>query len=978
MIFLLLISLALPLERDTVFTGDGTWGPYFLSPFILNGSLNITLNREVVPYSISEDRGILFFNHPISSSDTVRCEYLTVPFKLRERYFIREEITDTSHREERLLETPAVSSSIRFGGEKRFGISVGSRDGFSMDQSTQIAFEGRLSDNLRIEGELSDDNLPMRPGGTTHSLTDFEKSFIKATGKNYSLILGDLDFSFNPEGDPIERKLKGVRMDFNHKAYSGDMTVSIAKGLPRRVGFVGRSGKQGPYILSDKSVIPGSEEVYLDNRRLAREKEYEIDYPSGRLDFMPSLPILGGEEIVVYFEEGNTDYAREVYGANFSANKGVSLNIGVFREADNFALGEEERKIIASAEDSVVWLSASRYVGENNGDYVMIDSIFIYVGYRKGDWNVRFTKREAGSYEYNDLLGGFEYVGDGMGRFIPYIPVTVPKANTLSILSLEKEFGSSRVSISGLASLNERNILNRDRRRIGKAGNISYELKRDMYGLRASLWSESDGFHYPDRKEEWGRGYDLNARLDPIRWFSINGHIRQGSSPERGLNLRIGTEKRGLLYNENKRTELRERSLKFLFGFKNILPYVIVGDMKRESIRAKRYGVGLQKGKIAVEITDETRDTLSYHLWQPYERTKNLTLTSSIRDMKLDMTYRQGKRWGEDMSILLGTLSGSFNTKYATVDLAHHLSRRERTLHQEFYYEVQEGRGSFSRDSLTGRYYPDEHGNYERKYIPFGCPQLVNQFSFRHTINILPIEDYRLTISTLKSGEGDRISFWQRVPGVRDENLVRISLSAKDGFLITSYSRQDVRDGRTIGFTVQREREVIDVALNTRLFEMPLSVSCRREQSIESYIDGERLSDEILHEIQTGIDFPSFKNIESSITATLGEQRIADYLFSPSAPLSTTRFIRLSPSLFYHRENKKVNAKIEITDRRELDSKTSSAMRALYPVGMSYLFNLSLTLLPNGNTEYIIDYTGRKKGNHPLDNTIGIEARMSF
>jgi len=55
------------------------------------------------------------------------------------------------------------------------------------------------------------------------------------------------------------------------------------------------------YILRP-DIIPGSERVYLDSRKLTRDIDYQIDYSSGFLNFLPSVEITEFTEIRVDYE----------------------------------------------------------------------------------------------------------------------------------------------------------------------------------------------------------------------------------------------------------------------------------------------------------------------------------------------------------------------------------------------------------------------------------------------------------------------------------------------------------------------------------------------------------------------------------------------------------------------------------------------------------------------------------------------------
>ncbi len=984
---ILLFFFLLPLEKDTLFAGDGTWGPYVLSPFLLKNSVDVTLNDSSAHYSVSYDRGILFFNHPITERDTVRCKYMTLPFSLENQYYRWSESEDTVEVEEKATYTEKDDKQqVRFGGEKRFSISLGNRKDFSIDQSTRLCMEGKISGDLRIEGELSDENLPMNPEGITQEITDFEKAYLKVGNDNVSLLLGDTDLSFNAARDhrqPIERKVEGISGKLIKDNFSCDATVSLAKGNRKKLRLKGKAGKQGPYVLSrEKPVVSGSERVYVDGRELKREKDYMIDYPIGQVFFKSSFPITGGEDILFYFEEADGDYRREIYEFEAAVTGDFSFGFGLFRESDNgkhpttIVLSELDREIISSSSDSVVWLPGGRYVGENNGDYLLRDSVYVFIGYDEGDWDVKFTEKEEGDYEYNNSLGGYEFVGKGNGDYVPYVRIPLPRAYTLSKVSLGKRFGNSTISIDGLFSLNDVNSLKKEDEIWGGSGNLSYITRGDNYDLEARLWSSSEDYHCPDVQEEWGRGYGVKLGLNPHRLILLNGYLEGGNLRRGNLNLRLGSDRKGIECRWNRDIRFTERFLKGYYGVKYLLPYLYIGDIEREFLKSNVYGAGLERDKFTFEIYEETRDTLSCR-WERFQKTKNANLRFYPGNVDINFTYKKGEKRNEDYSLLLGSFNGLIKSEYANLHFDYDLSRTEKTLYEEFYHEVEEGEGSYSRDPSTGRYYPNDYGNYDRRLIPRSSPELINQFHFQHIVNIFPFADAKLTIKTIKSGEGSRISFWSETSGITDKNHISVATSLKKGLFTGYYSRLDVRDGRTLGNTRQRSTTMLEGGLNPSIYGSPIFLDYRQEESLESYIDGEVIGKDIMREVSGRID-GFIKNSKVSLTTTFGEQKIRDFIYSFSNPYVRFLFLKLAPNFRYRGDTKELLVNLEVTNRRTIEGKASCATRSIYPPGLSYLIGLSLTLKPKGNIHYVLDYQGRKREEYPLDHVVKVEAKMLF
>ena len=88
------------------------------------------------------------------------------------------------------------SSNIQKRGSLTRGVTAGNNRGLSLTSGLQLQLEGDLGNGLRIEGAISDENIPIQPEGTTQQLADFDRVFIRLSKGQEAITLGDYEVSF--------------------------------------------------------------------------------------------------------------------------------------------------------------------------------------------------------------------------------------------------------------------------------------------------------------------------------------------------------------------------------------------------------------------------------------------------------------------------------------------------------------------------------------------------------------------------------------------------------------------------------------------------------------------------------------------------------------------------------------------------------------------------------------------------------------
>ncbi|MBD3398737.1 MAG: hypothetical protein GF399_00205 [Candidatus Coatesbacteria bacterium] len=325
-----------------------------------------------------------------------------------------------------------VGDRLEITGSKGLGLRLDA-GGVGLEQSLDVSLSGELTSGLRLEGVLSDQDLPVSVAGTTAELEELDEVRLSAWTEELRLDLGDYDLS-GPTGKveerygPGERRLEGGQVRLDYEAWGLRAVLSRAPGQTTAQRFTPEPGVAGPYFLESADgetnlvVVPGSEEVYLEGRRLrrGRDADYVIDYTLGALTFNPTLGFPTGAEVLVRFEYTSRGYRRDLYGGGLRLALGpTDWSVAYYHEADDveadlWGMTETDRLLLEGAGDEPVELPLE-------GEYS-----FEYVGAGAGDYEL----------VYDEDTGGYEFVpspGGGYRRKSWVLPA--PRRHSLALLT---------------------------------------------------------------------------------------------------------------------------------------------------------------------------------------------------------------------------------------------------------------------------------------------------------------------------------------------------------------------------------------------------------------------------------------------------------------------------------------------------------------------------------------------------------------
>ncbi len=362
--------------------------------------------------------------------------------------------------------SPERSTSLKVGGAKTFGITVGSDRDLRLEQSLRLNISGRITRDVSVTAYLSDQNTPLVPEGDTEELRSLDKVLVEIESDHMAATMGD--YILEIDGGSllrVRRDLSGVKVRGEAGRAAIVLAGARAEGEYVSMTFRGIGGKQGPYPLTDRSgatgitVVAGSERIWLDGERLRRGKDndYTIDYASGEIEFTERKHITGDSEVVADYEYATSDYDRDIYGGRttFVAGDGhVVIGAGFIRESDDrggalsTALTAGHRAILEAAGDDIELAHDDGIdsLGMGNGDYILTqEGYFEYAGADSGVYDLSFERTGGGEYTL-DYLGGFYlYVGEGAGEFRLGKALPMPQDKAVAALDGRWEFGGDGV-----------------------------------------------------------------------------------------------------------------------------------------------------------------------------------------------------------------------------------------------------------------------------------------------------------------------------------------------------------------------------------------------------------------------------------------------------------------------------------------------------------------------------------------------------
>ncbi len=771
--------------------------------FIIKDSLAIFFNDFLLgrdDYLVDYDKGEIEFCDSVPENTRIRVCFVRLPFKVLKSEYSRYQISERV--KEGVSETPVEKESLPSGGKAKdssFFISeeelslqgskfIGlaySNEGLSFEQSTDLRVKGRAG-GVEIELNLADRGLPKLTEGEAIELAELEAVSLVLLRKPYKLTFGDFEnlSSFSEFGS-VRRKGQGIKFE---REGEGERIITCYQRPKNKSGicsFAGEDGKKGPYILTADggrvSIIPGSEEVYLDGERRVRgeDADYIINYSQGEITFTNRVFITSLSRIEVKFAYKALDYERHLYTLFLEKElTPLSLSFSGFVEGDdkgyNFShplTAEEERYLETIGDDtSRAFLPSERFVGPNKGDYKKEDNRFVYVGKDSGDYEVSFTfvGEGQGSYIYDNEINGYRYVGERCGRYSPKVRIALPQNREVwSPLLSYSLTPSLSFSLSGLLTKQDLNTFSRqddeDNTGIGFCLASEYKVERINLVMKRKGFSKNYRFLEEEERDfayRWGERRDsvksitlLEGKANPFKSFGLDfgGGLleKEGRSSSLLYNrmhlffLSLGIEKAGRDWRGDFSISPTLKYLKPNFQFREERKPVSKTLTYYPNLTFYLKGTEINTGWEEREFYEKEGNGLLIPVGRQRRLNGEIKFTykpfsSSLlfgREDKRD--YRQARFIAQNFGNLtisipnLRGVSGLIETGLL------HKGTEEKEVN---YIKVEEGMGSYKKDPHTGQYFYHPKGDYIRVFVPTGKIIPAEERSFRANLSLNPLK----------------------------------------------------------------------------------------------------------------------------------------------------------------------------------------------------------------------------------------------
>ncbi len=453
------------------------------------------------------------------------------------------------------------------------GIQLGNNQNLNVQSGMNLQLLGWLSADWQLRASLSDDNIPIQPGGTSAKLEDFDQILLVVNNQKNEITGGDFFVSADRSNFvKFNKRAQGIKWKFHDQWTNGEVSTSLTKGRFARQVIVGVEGNQGPYRLVGAQgenfiiVLAGTEVVYIDGVKMNRgqDQDYVIDYNTGLLTFMPTRMITKDKRITVEFQYSDKQYIRPMLTSQWRHNKGDwEIFGGYYHEGDaknqplQMNLSDSAQWILAQAGDNWTeqFVEGSREAEDQSFGvlYRKIDTLgfsnvwlystdtaavlyqvtFSYVGLGNGDY--RENGFAAGGKVYQwvaPIWDGVQWVKQG--DFIDKSRLTAPNRLQVLNVGIKKERNARRgiwhYSTEGALSFWDQNTFSnkQDDDNMGwiTKARVQWKDTADLVQLQGFCEFQSDRFQRVERfrEVEFERNWNLVGMNVSGDWSLLGGN----------------------------------------------------------------------------------------------------------------------------------------------------------------------------------------------------------------------------------------------------------------------------------------------------------------------------------------------------------------------------------------------------------------------------------------------------------------------
>lgn len=401
-------------------------------------------------YTIDYGAGNLTFLQPAKLASVVSVSYYAIPDFLLQKFYQYElqDIKDSLFATTGLRKMQVLfadDNRLLVTGSKTFSLTFSNQQSYDLKQSLFLQLDGELSENMKIEGRLSDSQTPLTPEGDSREISNLDQVYLKLFGRQYAIVFGDQEQEFvRTDLMKYRAKFEGINLLYDDR-FTVQGAYAVNGGKPETNIIQGLEGKQGPYFLSTATsgqtllIVAGSERVSVNGEIFNRGEDYTIDYSGGSLFF--KRLITSNSRIIVNFQYSDDFYRQDLFLSSGSVDitPNLSLNSHLIKQIDNknnplqYNFSEADKDSLRKAGDSMVWGQGVFEVEPGAGLYIrkLASDNNVYYEYAENDttaaYLIYFSYVGAGKGDY-EPIGSNKYVykGVGLGSWLPVKKLIAP------------------------------------------------------------------------------------------------------------------------------------------------------------------------------------------------------------------------------------------------------------------------------------------------------------------------------------------------------------------------------------------------------------------------------------------------------------------------------------------------------------------------------------------------------------------------
>ena len=186
------------------------------------------------------------------------------------------------------VEADSSHAEIETHGYKTMQVTVGD-GGTQVDQELRLSIQGTLADSVYIDALLSD--VDRKAGDQTMAtLQEVDQIYFRVESPHAMLHLGDLTWDDHSMAlTSFSRSTLGAMAALRWNGSEVGGVWGTDEVTRYSSTFAGVQGQREGYHLDEAggfiSVVPNSEKVYLNGVELVRDRDYEVNYAGGLLNF---------------------------------------------------------------------------------------------------------------------------------------------------------------------------------------------------------------------------------------------------------------------------------------------------------------------------------------------------------------------------------------------------------------------------------------------------------------------------------------------------------------------------------------------------------------------------------------------------------------------------------------------------------------------------------------------------------------------